>query len=196
MTYKGYYSYVRATGPHGQVETIRSNGVVCVVDRCSTKVETAIYDPIPDVRDRSLAEARAAVQRAGFTVGEVTTEPGDADDVVLDQFPSPRSVAEPGTPVDLTVSAGPATADEADADAADATSEPSQSNAVGTRATVDLEAVDGIGPTYADRLREAGVVDVTTLLDRDVEDVAEVTRASTSRVENWFADARRLLEGE
>jgi len=224
--------------------------------------ETAVYDPIPDVRDRSLAEARAAVQRAGFTVGEVTTEPGDADDVVLDQFPSPRSVAEPGTPidltvserreldvpsvigldlddaaaalddagltvgavdaeardesadavvgqsppagesvpvgtaVDLTVSAGPATADEADADAADATSEPSEPNEAGAGATVDLEAVDGIGPTYADRLREVGVADVSTLLDREVAEVAEVTRAPTSRIENWFVDARRLLEGE
>ena len=224
--------------------------------------ETAVYDPIPDVRDRSLAEARAAVQRAGFTVGEVTTEAGDADDVVLDQFPSPRSVAEPGTPVDLIVSErreldvpsviglhlddaaaalddADLTVDDVDAEARDEPADAvvgqsppaGESVPVGTavdltvsagaaeemdtgaaseraessepddpdaeeRAHLDLEAVDGIGPTYADRLREAGVVDVTTLLDRDVEDVAEVTRASTSRVENWFADARRLLEGE
>lgn len=221
--------------------------------------ETAVYDPIPDVRDRSLSEARAAVERAGFAVGEVTTEPGDEDGVVRDQFPSPRSVAEPGSPVDLTVSerreldvpsviglglddaaaalddagltvgavdaeahdesadavvgqsppagdsvsvgtavdltvsAGPATADEVDADA---TSAPPESDAAEERVTVDLEAVDGIGPTYADRLRDAGVADVTTLLDRDIEDVAGVTRASTNRVENWFADAKRLLEGE
>jgi predicted flap endonuclease-1-like 5' DNA nuclease len=221
--------------------------------------ETAVYDPIPDVRDRSLSEARAAVERAGFAVGEVTTEPGDEDGVVRDQFPSPRSVAEPGSPVDLTVSerreldvpsviglglddaaaalddagltvgavdaeahdesadavvgqsppagepvsvgtavdltvsAGPATADEVDADA---TSAPPEPDAAEERVTIDLEAVDGIGPTYADRLRDAGVADVTALLDRDIEDVAEVTRASTNRVENWFADAKRLLEGE
>jgi predicted flap endonuclease-1-like 5' DNA nuclease len=98
-----------------------------------------------------------------------------------------------GTAVDLTVSAGPATADEVDADA---TSAPPGSDAAEERVTTDLEAVDGIGPTYADRLRDAGVADVTTLLDRDIEDVAEVTRASTNRVENWFADAKRLLEGE
>jgi predicted flap endonuclease-1-like 5' DNA nuclease len=218
--------------------------------------ETAVYDPIPDVRDRSLAEARAAVQRAGFTVGEVTTEAGDADDVVLDQFPSPRSVAEPGTPVDLTVSerrevdvpsviglaldAAAAALDDAgltvgavDAEARDApadavvgqslpagesapvgtavdltvsagapeepdtgTTEPPDSDGTEERATVDLQAVDGIGPTYADRLRDAGVADVATLLDRDVEEVAEVARAPTGRVENWFADARRLLEDE
>lgn len=220
--------------------------------------DAAVYEPIPDVRDRSLDEARSAIERAGFTVGEVTAEPGDVDDVVLDQFPSPRSVAEPGAPidltvserrdvdvpsvvglalddavaaltdadlsvgevdaetrdaptdavvgqsppagesvpvgtaVDLTVSAGPA--EEADADAASETAKPSESADAEQRATVDLEAVDGIGPTYADRLRAAGVEDVRTLLARDPDEVAEVTRASTSRVTDWFVDAKRLLE--
>lgn len=215
--------------------------------------EGAVYDPIPDVRDRSLDEARAAIRRAGFTVGEVTTEPGDEDDVVLDQFPSPRSVAEPGapvdltvserreievpvvigldlddatatlddaglavgeidaetreepidtvlgqsppagesvpvgTPVDLTVSAGPAADDDADAE----TAPPSES---GT--SLDLQSVDGIGPTYADRLRDAGVADVSALLDRDPDEVAEITRASPGRVEDWFVNAKRLLEDE
>ena len=227
--------------------------------------ETTVYDPIPDVRDRSLDEARAAIQRAGFAVGEVTTEPGDEDDVVLDQFPSPRSVAEPGAPidltvserrdvdvpsvvglnlddaaaaladadlavgevdaetgdapadavvgqsppagesapvgtaVDLTVSAGPAEemgTEEVGGEAASEVAEPPESDDAEERAVVDLEAVDGIGPTYADRLREAGVEDVRTLLARDPDEVAETTRASTSRVTDWFVDAKRLLESE
>jgi len=227
--------------------------------------ETVTYDPIPDVRDRSLDEARAAIERAGFSVGEVTTEPGGVDDVVLDQFPSPRSVAEPGAPVDLTVSArrehdvpsviglslddaavalddadlsvggvdaetgdapadavvgqsppagesvpvgaavdltvsaGPAEemdAEETDADDASETTASPEADDAEARAVVDLEAVDGIGPTYADRLRAAGVEDVRTLLDRDPDEVAEITRASTSRTTDWFAHAKRLLEGE
>jgi predicted flap endonuclease-1-like 5' DNA nuclease len=222
--------------------------------------ETTVYDPIPDVRDRSLDEARAAIRRAGFTVGEVTTDPGEDDDVVLDQFPSPRSVAEPGAPidltvserrdvdvpsvvdmalddaaaalsdadlavgevdaetrsapadavvgqsppagesvpvgtaVDLTVSAGPA--EEAGTAAASEPLEPSASAGSEARGSVDLEAVDGIGPTYADRLRQAGVEDVRTLLHHTSDDVAEMTRASTGRVERWFVDAKRLLEDE
>ncbi|MFB6107771.1 MAG: PASTA domain-containing protein [Haloplanus sp.] len=62
------------------------------------------YDPVPDVRDRSQSVARETIQRAGFVVGEVTARPGEVDDVVVEQFPSPHAVAEPGTPVDLTVS--------------------------------------------------------------------------------------------
>lgn len=222
--------------------------------------EPTPYDPIPDVRDRSLDDARAAIGRAGFTVGEVTAEPGALDDVVLDQFPSPRSVAEPGSPidltvserrevdvpsvvglalddavaaltdadlavgevdaetadvpadavvgqsppagesvavgaaVDLTVSAGPA--EEMGTEKASETAAPPESDDAEERATADLEAVDGIGPTYADRLRAAGVEDVRTLLDRDAGEVAEITRASTSRVGDWFVDAERLLEDE
>jgi predicted flap endonuclease-1-like 5' DNA nuclease len=214
--------------------------------------ETAVYDPIPDVRDRSLSEARAAVQRGGFTVGEVTTEPGDADDVVLDQFPSSRSVAEPGSAVDLTVSerrqvdvpavighdladatavlsAADLAVGEIDAETRDAPADavigqtPAAGEAVPVGTTVDLtvsagpadgdraveteidpesgsgldlQAVDGIGPTYADRLRTAGVANVSTLLASDPAEVAEATGASTSRVEDWFGHARRLLEDE
>jgi predicted flap endonuclease-1-like 5' DNA nuclease len=198
---------------------------------------TATYDPIPDVRDRSLDEARDAIRRAGFTVGEVTTEPGDVDDVVHEQFPSPRSVAEPGSPIDLTVSerreldvpsvigldlddaatalsdAGLSVGDvDAQARSAPADTVVGQSPPAGETAlagvavdltvsagpaadddTIGLETVDGIGPTYADRLRAADISDVSTLLDRDPADVAEITRASTSRVEGWFEHATRLL---
>jgi predicted flap endonuclease-1-like 5' DNA nuclease len=231
------------------------------------ETEATAYDPIPDVRDSPLAAARSAIERAGFTVGEVTSEPGDADGVVLDQFPSSRSVAEPGAPidltvaerravgvpgvvglpledataalddadlvvgtvdaetrsapvdevigqsppagksapvgaaVDLTVSAGPsAESDDAASNGrtrgseSEDRSDAEERSDADDRTVVDLEAVDGIGPTYADRLRAAGVEDVTTLLDHDVESVADVTRASAGRVENWFVDAKRLLE--
>lgn len=223
--------------------------------------ETAVYDPIPDVRDRSLDEARAAIQRAGFAVGEVTTEPGDADDIVIEQFPSPRSVAEPGTAVDLTVSerreidvpavvghdlddavaslsATGLEVGEIDAETRDdpadmvvgqtppagevvpvgttvdltvsagpsaVTDEPAAEDADEGRVDADadsdahdigLEAVDGIGPTYADRLRAADITDLPSLLDHDPAEVADITRTATSRVEDWFEHATRLLEAE
>jgi predicted flap endonuclease-1-like 5' DNA nuclease len=224
--------------------------------------QTATYDPIPDVRGRSLDEAREAIRRAGFAVGDVTTEPGDADDVVTDQFPSPRAVAEPGAAVDLTVSErravdvpavighglGDATAaldaaglavGEVDAETRDdpadvvigqsppagesvpagaavdltvsagPATEEDHANEDGNederRADVDAETgethdvglrdVDGIGPTYADRLRAVGVDDLPSLLASDPDEVADVTRASRSRVEGWFEQAKRLLEG-
>jgi polyhydroxyalkanoate synthase len=49
-----------------------------------------------------------------------------------------------------------------------------------------VETVPGIGPTYAERLREAGIETTADLAGRDVADLAEVTGAGESRVESWL----------
>jgi len=53
-------------------------------------------------------------------------------------------------------------------------------------ANVDIETVDGIGPTYADRLRAAGIKTVEDLTETDPEAVAEAANAPLGRVEDWF----------
>ena len=50
----------------------------------------------------------------------------------------------------------------------------------------DVETVAGIGPTYADRLREAGIETTAELAGRDVAELADVTGAGNSRVEDWL----------
>ncbi|WP_338730212.1 class III poly(R)-hydroxyalkanoic acid synthase subunit PhaC [Haladaptatus sp. DJG-WS-42] len=52
-------------------------------------------------------------------------------------------------------------------------------------AAPDVETVDGIGPTYADRLRAAGITTVTDLAVADVETLAEIAEVSVSRAESW-----------
>ncbi|WP_332897509.1 class III poly(R)-hydroxyalkanoic acid synthase subunit PhaC [Haladaptatus sp. CMSO5] len=52
-------------------------------------------------------------------------------------------------------------------------------------AAADVETVDGIGPTYADRLREAGIKTVTDLAVADVETLAEIAEVSQSRAQAW-----------
>ena len=229
--------------------------------------EAVSLDPVPDVRGRSRSTAVELLDRAGFTVGEVTTEPGDVDDVVVEQFPAPHTVAEPGAPVDLTVAeartvevpavvghepddagralresglvvdedhdreragapsgrvvdqdppAGtsvregtavkltlstgpePGDMDGTDPDAGDAgadgSSEPSddREDDENDESTVGLQSVDGIGPTYAERLHEAGIDSLGALLDADVETLAEATGASSGRAERWLDRARTL----
>ena len=51
---------------------------------------------------------------------------------------------------------------------------------------VDVETIAGIGPTYADRLREAGIETTAELAERDVPELADVTGAGNSRVEDWL----------
>jgi polyhydroxyalkanoate synthase len=50
----------------------------------------------------------------------------------------------------------------------------------------DVETVAGIGPTYAERLREAGIETVADLKAADVGTVADAAQTSPGRVEDWF----------
>jgi len=49
-----------------------------------------------------------------------------------------------------------------------------------------VETVDGIGPTYAERLRDAGIETVDDLREAGPERAAEAAEAPESRVEDWF----------
>jgi len=50
----------------------------------------------------------------------------------------------------------------------------------------DVETVDGIGPTYAERLRAAGIETVEDLRESDPETVTDIAEAPPGRVEDWF----------
>jgi len=55
-----------------------------------------------------------------------------------------------------------------------------------TDGAAGVETVDGIGPTYADRLREAGVETVDDLADRDAAELADIAQSSESRAQDWL----------
>jgi polyhydroxyalkanoate synthase len=50
----------------------------------------------------------------------------------------------------------------------------------------DLETVSGIGPTYAERLRDAGVVTTDDLADHDAAELAEIAQTSESNAQDWL----------
>ena len=50
----------------------------------------------------------------------------------------------------------------------------------------DVETVSGIGPTYAERLRAEGIETVEDLAEHSAADLAEITGASESRVQDWL----------
>ena len=54
----------------------------------------------------------------------------------------------------------------------------------------DLEDIKGIGPAYAERLREAGVEGVGGLADADVTAVAAESGIAESRIQKWVDRAR------
>ncbi len=61
------------------------------------------------------------------------------------------------------------------------------------RDPIPLEEVSGIGPTFAGRLRDAGVVSVSQLAELDPDRVADVARVSPTRAIDWIEQARRMV---
>jgi polyhydroxyalkanoate synthase len=57
----------------------------------------------------------------------------------------------------------------------------------------ELEDIEGIGPTYADRLRDAGIEEPTDLLEADPEDAAESADVPKGRIESWVDAIRKRL---
>ncbi len=71
--------------------------------------------------------------------------------------------------------------------------EPTHEQLTERHESVDLRQIDGIGPTYAERLREAGIESAIELAGLDPSRVAEITQSSRGRAENWIEQARSLL---
>lgn len=65
---------------------------------------------VPNLLNENVDVARNRILEQGFTVGAITYQPTDDtdEDIVINQSPPGGTNADPGTPVDLVVSAGPA----------------------------------------------------------------------------------------
>jgi hypothetical protein len=60
--------------------------------------------------------------------------------------------------------------------------------------TNGLEDVEGIGSTYADRLRDSGIESVFDLAEADTDEVSEAADTSESRAEDWIGKAQDMAE--
>ncbi|MFL7840369.1 MAG: helix-hairpin-helix domain-containing protein [Candidatus Promineifilaceae bacterium] len=60
--------------------------------------------------------------------------------------------------------------------------------------TDDLTKINGIGPTYAKRLKDAGVTTYQALLDKTPEELRTLTKAAgkSADTESWISQARDL----
>jgi hypothetical protein len=87
------------------------------------------YADVPDLRGQPREAAARRLASAGLSVGTVerAPDPETAPGTVIEQFPEPYAVAEPGSPVDLVLAEPP----ESEPDGADGADTPSESDAPG-----------------------------------------------------------------
>jgi polyhydroxyalkanoate synthase len=55
-----------------------------------------------------------------------------------------------------------------------------------TEGALDLEAIDGIGPTFAERLREAGIESGADLAAHSASELADIAETNESRAAEWL----------
>ena len=153
-------------------------------------------EPDVTVERKPSAESERAVKTEDPTGGE-----DDPESVPADDGPPAEPDDEDGPGGDAT---GEASADDGpDEDAtaeASADDEPAQDDSDDEPAeegatdpdddSPPVEAITGIGATYADRLEAAGIETVADLADSDVPTVVEAAQATESRVEDWLEQAR------
>ena len=124
------------------------------------------------------------------STGEPTPVEDEAGvDVTVEHEPDTRSEdAVKGTD---TAGTGSSAAVEP-ADTGDAAAESAETDAEANPPGegVDLEEVKGIGPAYADRLRDAGIEDVAALAAADAADLAERSDMGEGRLEKLIDRAK------
>ena len=109
-------------------------------------------------------------------VAEWYFEKSPADPVEADSTDaSPDDAVQIEIDDDLSADADTAEADEADAETVDDSD------------TESVETLAGIGPTYAERLGDAGLGTVDALGAADAETIAEVANVSVTQAEEWLA---------
>ena len=141
--------------------------------------------------------ANVTVEHEPDTASEAAVKgTGDADDHSAD---GPAVAAGADTAADAGSTAQPgeqetdAEAESADPPEPETTTEaesadPPEPEASGSDEPVD--SINGIGPTYAERLEAAGIGTVGDLAAADTETVAEAAEAAESRVTGWVEQAQ------
>jgi predicted flap endonuclease-1-like 5' DNA nuclease len=134
--------------------------------------ETPDYREVPDLLGLDRTSAERQLAQAGLTVGEVATTDSarDPPGTVVDQFPEPYALGEPGAPVDLTVTVEPPDAGDVTAPSGPETEALREEFELAiARAELDPES------ELAERLAAAGVDDLREVSALTPEHLAELT---------------------
>lgn len=141
---------------------------------------------------------RSSVLHTGSSIPALESAPGASEpddnlaalaeesDAAADEAPEFESVADSGDEGDAEATE-PATASTAPTTEADAAAAPATST--DAKADGDLTAIDGIGPAYADRLREAGVIDLPALAEANPGELGETIDVHAWTVADWVEQA-------
>ena len=132
--------------------------------------------------------AEPDIQEAPAEPGEIHVDERAAEEVVDtegDESTEAEATTEPE---------GPDAALAEDVDAAEDEAEAVAAGGPDVESTTTLEDIEGVGPSYARELRDAGVESVADLAAADVADLGTDADVPVSRLEDWIEQARDLTD--
>ena len=123
----------------------------------------------------------------GVTVEHEPDDEEEADAETAEEAESEEQTeSEPDTESEEQTESEPDTESEDSDVRADDKSETEESS----ESDGDLEDLKGIGPSYAEKLGDAGIETIADLADADAEKLAAETDLSEGRLEDWIERAR------
>lgn len=118
---------------------------------------------IPDVTNKNINEARLILESKELRIDRIVKRTStQPTGTVLDQNPKPGSDAEAGMPVELVL------------------------------ANQDIEMIEGIGPERGSKLRDAGIMTITDLVNADSGHLSELVGKNTAEK---FISMAKLVDG-
>ncbi len=136
-----------------------------ILEQSSVNLVIASTEPIkvPDVINKNINEARSILESKELRIDRIVKRTStQATGTVLDQNPKPGSDAEAGMPVELVL------------------------------ANQDIEMIEGIGPERGSKLRDAGIMTITDLVNADSGHLSELVGKNTAEK---FISMAKLVDG-
>lgn len=147
-----------------------------------------------DLHD-SIDEQCDALQEAVSDTWRTYESLVDETGALVETLTDTEQVASAGRPIEVESKAQAETSDDdAAAETRGDTGSTTGETATEPSVEADLEDVEGIGPTYAERLRAAGIESVAALAAADAS-LGEEVEGRGVDVEDWIERAQRMVEG-
>jgi predicted flap endonuclease-1-like 5' DNA nuclease len=150
------------------------------------RVGTSGFDPVAVV-----AEQRESKERSHRTEQSEREAGADTGTIDIGRSDPVATIARQGGE-STTRESEAGEANETDSGAAEPASSAGDDREGETEPRTELQRIDGLGPTYADRLAENGIETLADVEETDPEGVASIAEVSESRAEEWIEQASEL----
>lgn len=167
--------------------------LVDAFDEMSERQREVFVESVESALDAHADVERQAVQGVGRSQDVARTAQQQAETVAdVAQQGTEQMAAQTTEAAEQglnTAQRGVATAQQTAGGAATETTQQTPQSSELQSEAAQLEEIEGLGPTYADRLQGEGIESMTDLADADADRIAEIAEVAQDQAEEWVEEA-------